>query len=266
MDTGYSPTEGQRRFLDTEADVAIFGGTAGCGKTTALLMAAIPAPDALGTGVVFRRLRHQAQDALWDAAHAVYSGKGARADAGRLQWIWPGGAKVQFDGLRFENDVHRWAGSDLRFVGIDEAQSFTEHQFWYMRSRCRTISGPRPKLRATCTASPGSWVADLISWWIDRKTGLPIPDRSGVLRWYSQTPHGLCISEDKDDLTKMVEEKFGDFATPVWSMTFIPAWPSENTFLDAADPTYLHNLLSLPADLQQSLVCGSWIERERRWA
>ncbi|WP_338149906.1 terminase large subunit domain-containing protein [Sinorhizobium meliloti] len=52
----------------------------------------------------------------------------------------------------------------------------------YMVSRKRSMSGVGPYTRATCNPDADSWVAELISWWIDQDTGLPIPERAGVLR------------------------------------------------------------------------------------
>nr|WP_234841454.1 terminase family protein [Sinorhizobium meliloti] len=61
---------------------------------------------------------------------------------------------------------------------------FSAKQFWYMVSRNRSMSGVRPYTRATCNPDADSWVAELIRWWIDQDTGLPIPERAGVLRWF----------------------------------------------------------------------------------
>ena len=69
-------------------------------------------------------------------------------------------------------------------IGFDELTHFTAHQFFYMVSRNRSTCGVRPYIRATCNPYADSWVADFLAWWIDQETGLPIPERAGVLRYY----------------------------------------------------------------------------------
>jgi hypothetical protein len=53
-----------------------------------------------------------------------------------------------------------------------------------MVSRNRSTCGVRPYIRATCNPDADSWVADFLAWWIDPETGLRIPERAGMLRYY----------------------------------------------------------------------------------
>src|SRR5436305_14925946 len=78
----------------------------------------------------------------------------------------------------------RLAGCSDHPVCFDELTHFTAHQFFYMVSRNRSTCGVRPYIRATCNPDADSWVADFLAWWIDPQTGLPIPERAGVLRYY----------------------------------------------------------------------------------
>ncbi|WP_325053334.1 terminase large subunit domain-containing protein [Sinorhizobium meliloti] len=70
----------------------------------------------------------------------------------------------------------------MPLICFDELTHFSASSSRYMVSRNRSMSGVGPYTRATCNPDADSWVAELISWWIDQDTGLPIPERAGVLR------------------------------------------------------------------------------------
>ena len=70
-------------------------------------------------------------------------------------------------------------------IGFDELTHFSRSQFLYMLSRNRSTCGVRPYMRATTNPDADSWVADFIAWWIDQDTGLAIPERSGVVRYFT---------------------------------------------------------------------------------
>ena len=80
--------------------------------------------------------------------------------------------------------VYDWQGAQITLICFDELTHFSAHQFFYMVSRNRSTCGVRPYIRATCNPDADSWVADLLAWWIDQETGLPIRERAGVVRYY----------------------------------------------------------------------------------
>jgi hypothetical protein len=52
-----------------------------------------------------------------------------------------------------------------------------------MVSRNRSTFGVRPYIRAS-NPDADSRVGDFLAWWIDPESGLAIPERAGVLRYY----------------------------------------------------------------------------------
>lgn len=110
----------------------------------------------------------------------------------------------------------------------------------------------RPYVRATCNPDADSWVANFISWWIDKDTGLPIPERAGVLRWFVRSSDALVWGDRPEELLA----QFPDI--PPKSVTFIPARLSDNAALMAADPGYLANLMALPLVDRERLLGGNW--------
>jgi predicted phage terminase large subunit-like protein len=167
---------------------------------------------------------------------------------------------VSFAHLEHDKTVYNWQGSQIPLICFDELTHFSEKQFWYMVSRNRSMCGVRPYIRATCNPDADSWVADFIAWWIDQDTGLPIPERSGVIRWFVRVGETIVWADHPQDLAKhtMPDENGNQVPIPPKSATFIPASLTDNKALMAADPGYMANLLSLPKVERERLLGGNW--------
>ncbi len=144
----------QEDFLSSSADIVIYGGAAGGGKTYGLLLECIRNVDVEEFGaVVFRRVSTQitSQGGLWDTSKQIYPLTGALPTTQpRHLWRWKSGARVTFAHLQNDQDVQSWQGSQIPLICWDELTHFTEYQFFYMLSRNRSASGVAPYMRATC--------------------------------------------------------------------------------------------------------------------
>lgn len=245
----------QETFLSSDADIVIFGGAAGGGKTWALLMQPLKHMDnAQFGGVIFRRTSPQIrnQGGLWDESVQIYPLLNAEPRQTVLEWRFPSGAKLKFAHLQYDLDVHDWQGAQVPFIGFDQLEHFSASQFWYMFSRNRSTCGVHPYIRATVNPDADSWVADLIAWWIDQDTGYPIEERSGVVRWFIRRDNELVWADTREDLTKDAPEEEPK------SLTFIPAKLTDNTVLMEKDPGYLANLRALSFVDRERLLGGNW--------
>lgn len=253
----------QMAFLASAADIAIYGGSAGGGKTWALLMEPLRhvANSEFGA-VFFRRSTVQVRNegGLWDESEKLYPSIGAAPKEHVLQWNFPSGATVSFAHLEHDKTVLNWQGSQIPLICFDELTHFSAKQFWYMVSRNRSMSGVRPYIRATCNPDADSWVAEFISWWIDEKTGLPIPERAGVLRWFVRIGDAIIWGDSPQDLAHHTAPNEDGIEAPIppKSVTFIPAKLSDNRALMAADPSYLASLMALPTVERERLLGGNW--------
>ncbi|WP_313007444.1 phage terminase large subunit [Brevundimonas vesicularis] len=245
----------QETFLGSSADIAIYGGAAGGGKTWALLMEPLRHIANPGFGAVFFRrstVQVRNEGGLWDESEKLYPIIGATPREHVLSWEFPAGATVSFAHLEHDKTVLNWQGSQIPLICFDELTHFSQKQFWYMVSRNRSMCGVRPYIRATCNPDADSWVAEFIAWWIDQETGLPIPDRAGVVRWFVRINDALVWADDPAEL----EAKHPGI--PPKSATFIPAKLTDNAALMAADPGYMANLLALPKVERERLLGGNW--------
>jgi len=182
----------QTEFLRTPADICIFGGAAGGGKTVGLLLEPLRHVGRVPnfTAVFFRRTTPQITNpgALWDESQNFYPRVGGTPHLGGREWRWPRASKIKFSHLQFETTVYDWQGAQITLICFDELTHFTAHQFFYMVSRNRSTCGVKPYIRATCNPDADSWVADFLAWWIDQDR---VPDprarrRSAVLRPHSR--------------------------------------------------------------------------------
>src|SRR5262252_4454379 len=176
----------QTEFLRSAADICIYGGAAGGGKTVGLILEPLRHATRVAnfTAVFFRRSTPQITNpgGLWDESQKFYSQLGGIPHIGKREWRWPRGGKIKFAHLQFDNTVYDWQGAQIALICFDELTHFTAHQFFYMVSRNRSTCGVKPYIRATCNPDADSWVAEVLSWWIDQETGFPIPARAGLLR------------------------------------------------------------------------------------
>lgn len=253
----------QTTFLSSSADIAIYGGAAGGGKTWALLMEPLRHVHNPGFGAVtFRRSTVQIRNegGLWDESAVLYPQMGADPKEHVLSWSFPSGASCSFAHLEHDKTRFNWQGSQIPLINFDELTHFTPTQFWYMVSRNRSMCGVRPYIRATCNPDADSWVADLIAWWIDQDTGQAVAGRAGKLRWFVRVGEDLKWADDPAELAcyKMLDENGEQVPIPAKSLTFIPAKLTDNKALMAADPGYMASLLALPMVERERLLGGNW--------
>ena len=131
----------QEMFLTSSADICIFGGAAGGGKTYGLLLEPLRhvTTNSYFAAVYFRRTTVQIRNpgGLWDQRLLLYPYVGGRPLSQPLEWLWTGGGKVKFAHLEHENDKLDWHGSAVPLLCFDELTHFTQSQFWYLLSRNR---------------------------------------------------------------------------------------------------------------------------------
>ena len=262
-----SPQPGpQTQFLQTSADICVYGGAAGSGKTIGLILEALRyvlwIPNF--SAVFFRRTMPEITNpgALWDETLKFYPQVGGTPHIGAREWRWPQGSKITFSHLQFDVTVHHWQGAQITLICYDELTHFTAHQFFYMVSRNRSTCGVRPYIRATCNPDAESWVADFLAWWIDPETGFPIPERAGVLRYYVRAGERIEWADRPEDLLEYLPQPEDlppgfDPPRPI-SVTFIPATVFDNPALLRANPEYPARLESLPTLERERLLKGNW--------
>lgn len=130
------------------ADVIGYGGSAGGGKSDALLMAGIIACLSFpGCNVGYFRREYPQLEGPGGAimrSHELITGL-ARWNGSLRRWTFPNGSVLQFCHAKDEKDVYNYQSQQFDLILIDEATQFTRFQYRYLRTRNRaTVPGVKP--------------------------------------------------------------------------------------------------------------------------
>lgn len=257
----------QEAFLSSPADICIYGGAAGGGKTFGMLLDALHYINVQGFGAVFFRKNHNqifSEGGLWDNSVDLYSElPNAVPLMGLSQWKFENAkgrtvSKVSFRHIERDLDLGKWQGSQICGLYFDELTHFSEKMFFYMFSRNRSLCGVKPYTRASCNPDADSWVAKFIEWWIDPETGYPIPERSGKIRWFIRIDEVIHWADTREELWERFSLVTDRDRSKPKSVTFIAASVFDNKALMEKDPGYLANLEAMPLVERERLLHGNW--------
>ena len=261
------PQEGpQTMFLSSEADIVVYGGAAGGGKSWGLLLEPVRNKNVKGFNATIFRTQFTdliRAGSLWEESYKLYDGiKGAYPKLGDKQWIFRNKAgdimsKVTFAYIN-EQNMGTYKGSQLCMIGYDELTDFSSKVFFFMLSRNRSTCGVIPYIRATCNPDPDSWVAEFISWWIDQETGYAIPERSGVIRWMIRRDEKIYWADSKEELCERFDLKTAEEQLEPRSVTFIASSVYDNQELLKVNPQYLGNLKAMAEVERERFLKGNW--------
>lgn len=161
------PTPRQELFLDLDDKLEVFyGGAAGGGKSSALLMAALKYVHIPGYAALLLRRSYtdlSLPGALMDRANQWLHGK-AHWSGMEKKWTFPSGATLTFGYLATEVDKYQYQGAEFQFIGFDELSQFSETQYTYLFSRLRRLKDGKVPIRLRSGSNPGGvgalWVKD----------------------------------------------------------------------------------------------------------
>lgn len=218
------PFPKQAAFLLLDHREVFFGGSAGPGKTDALLMAALQYVDVPRYAALLLRRNYKQLSmpgSLIPRSHEWLDGTDARWHEGRKQWLFPSGATLTFGfvssaGARsaVEEDVRKFETAEFQYVGIDEVTAWPESDYRFLFSRLR------------------------------RLRGMPVPIRMRS----ASNPTGRGRG--------WVKRRFVDPLTRLRRAVFIPALLSDNPALDQDE--YVEALRELHPVMWRRLLHGDW--------
>ena len=224
--TGFKPQSGpQHHFLTCPADIVVYGGARGGGKSFASLGEFWCHAEDWGPaakGLMLRRSREDLKDTI-DVARQMY-GDAAEWKDKEKQFRFRNGAVFHMAYLESDQDAMNYQGWSLTRVYVEELTQYASSTgIFRLFATLRTTSGARCQFRATCNpGGPGHhWVKN---WVIDNGAYRPIKDQeTGLIR------------------------------------IFIPAKISDNPALLNNDPAYINRLRASgsPA-LVKAWLDGNW--------
>jgi hypothetical protein len=149
-------TAAQHAALDSQADILLFGGSAGSLKTETMLMDAVQEFENPNLrAIVFRSSFVEMTDIL-DKTRRLYAPLGGTF-VGSPKWTWsfPSGATIRFAYMKTDDDVWKYLGPRYSFIGFDESTLHTEKQVRNILGRLSSTD-PKLRLRMRLTSNPGN--------------------------------------------------------------------------------------------------------------
>jgi len=263
MSTSFGPaSEKQRMFLTCKADIVIYGGGAGCGKShCALLKALGQIKDPNFRAVFIRQTRTQLLQSggLVDEAKQMYKQFKPRFHEQKLSATFPSGSVISFAGLDRAEDRYNFDGGQYSLVVFDEAQHQQEVSVLYLMSRLRSKAQMSSQLVMTCNPLYNSFLRHWVEWHLDPETGIPIPERDGVIRFFTNDGGKVVFAETKEQMLRLVPHIKEEH---ILTITFVSANIFDNPIGIQKNPKYLAFLLGLKRIEKMRLLEGSWYAKE----
>ena len=214
-----TPTPKQQEFISSTEDEVLFGGAAGPGKSSALLMCALqyveePQFSALIVRRTFQDLSLPGS-IMTRALEWLQHRDDVSWNSQNHRFTFPSGSTITFAYMDSDQDRFRVSGMEIQQLGVDELTQLSLVQWQFLQSRLRRNKGNTVRPVARAASNPGGrghkWVKER---WIQPETKLP-------------------------------------------DTRFIPALMGENPHLDQAE--YLKSISRLDFTTQAQLRDGLWI-------
>lgn len=241
----FQPNPGpQTDFLAASEREVLYGGSAGSGKSFALL--ADPMRyfnNSNFSGLILRRTNDELRELIWKSQELypkIYPG--SKWQEKKSQWVFPSGGKLWMTYLERDEDVLRYQGLSFSYIAFDELTQYATSFAWgYMRSRLRTTDPDLP-LFMRATTNPGGRGHG----WVKKMFVDPAPSNIKFAATDIDTGNTLTFPQG--------HEKEGQ---PLFYRRFIPATLKDNPYL-MKDGQYEANLLALPETQRRQLLEGDW--------
>lgn len=253
----------QTQAYHTKADLLLYGGAAGGGKTDLLIGLALTEHN---RSVIFRR----AYVDLRGVEERLLEIRGSRNGYNGADMVLKteDGRLLEFGALEKPGAEQSWQGRPHDLIGFDEGAQLLESKVRFVMGWLRsTKEGQRT--RVVIASNPpigaeGGWLTTWFAPWLDPM--FPEPAKNGELRWTITLPDGsirwvpgpghyVVLGDDTADATD--DEVANGLGLEALSRTFIPARLDDNPYLRGTN--YRAQLQSLPEPLRSQLLKGDFL-------
>jgi predicted phage terminase large subunit-like protein len=159
-----TPKQAAALYLQGVREI-LYGGSAGGGKSSWLLMEALKYVDTPGySALVLRRTLAALAlpNSIMARARQWLAGTPAKWNDDLKTYTFPSGATLTFGYLDHASDLDRYQGAELQCVCFDEATQFEESMYRYLFSRLRRLKGSEVPIRMRAASNPGGIGHDFI--------------------------------------------------------------------------------------------------------
>lgn len=248
----WTPSPGpQMDAYYSKADVLLFGGELGGGKTALIVGLAF---NCHKRSLVMRR-QYADLGSIIEYAQAVKGDKEGFNGSTPPRFQISNDQTIYFGAAHNVGDERQWMGRPRDLLGLDEGTQFSKSQVRFLmgwvrhedpKQRCRVVIATNPPLDPE-----GLWIIEMFAPWLD--DNYPNPAIPGELRW--------VVTDDKDGdrwvdgpEPVLVEMNGKETLVKPTSRTFIPSKMSDNPFYASGD--YEARIHALPAEIRAKLLGG----------
>jgi predicted phage terminase large subunit-like protein len=196
---------------------------------------------------------------LFDEAKQMYKPFKPNFHEQKLSATFPSGAVISFAGLDRPEDRYNFDGGQYSLVVFDEAQHQHEVSVLYLMSRLRSKAKMSSQLVMTCNPLYNSFLRNWVEWHLDPETGVPMPERDGVIRYFTNDGGKPLFAMSKEELLARCPHLKDEH---ILTITFISANIYDNPIGIQKNPKYLAFLLGLKRVEKMRLLEGSWYAKE----
>lgn len=231
----------------SKADLTLYGGAAGGGKTDLLLGTALTTQN---RAVIFRR----AYVDLRGIEERLLEITGSRDGYNGADMVYRHSGKLlEFGALEKPGAEFSWQGRAHDFIGFDEGAQLSAAKVAFVLGWLRSTDAGQ-KCRAVIASNPpmggeGEWLIEWFAPWLD--PAYRNPAAPGELRWAYMEGNRTIWTDGPDPIT--ID---GEVYTPL-SRTFIPALLDDNPYL--RDTGYRARVQSMPEPLRSQLLKGDFL-------
>lgn len=243
--------EAQQAAINSPADLLLYGGASGGGKTQFLVAdgAQERANPAL-RGLMIRKTLTEMQE-INDVMHRIYTPMRARWKGRINAWEFPSGATIRPGYLRKDRDIDRYQGNPITWLGVDESGQHPENRVRLMVAWLVAPEYTRLRSRARFTCNPGG---EGYAWEMQ------------VFLRYRCPIHFPAGREDKRPRETSTYPgkvykgaKWTDGGSVAKTTCFIPAFLKDNPLYYK---TKFQSLMSQTAAVRKQLLDGCWCNAE----
>lgn len=257
------------------ADLLLYGGAAGAGKTSLVVGVAITCHE---KSVIFRA---KAVDLRGVADYLLEVAGGRDGWNGSDKILRRPGITIELSHLEKPGSERSHQGRPRDFIGFDEGAQLSRQKVQFVLGWLRS-SNPKQRRRCIIASNPptggdGEWLIEWFAPWLDPT--FPHPAKSGELRWAATAPdregttiwlpdgRPIVFLKDRDwrlATPGEIEEKNKDVVAPL-TRTFIPGRLDDNPYL--ANTGYRAQLQTLPEPLRSQMLHGNFLagRQDHEW-
>lgn len=270
----------QETFLSCSADIIIYGGKRGAGKTGGILLDALKDyKNKHFNAVIFRKEINDLETIERESEHFYSQFGDYNKSKNDMTWNFYKGSSVKltYYAGSYSDFRTRFQGQEIPYIAIDEITQMEYEKFKYIMTDSRNSFFIPNRLFGTCNPDPDSWVAKFIDWWISEE-GYPIKERSGVVRYCfmggldAKDVSSISWGNTREEVYQKNKTLIDDLYQPfehlnlslsrqemfIKSACFIEGSLEENIIILRSSPEYVSNLANQSMEDIERDLKGNW--------